>query len=41
MIVHTQPQSTHYDQVLEYTVGVVSTQAFPEIKIALDQLLLF
>jgi len=41
LIVHTQPQSTHYDQVLEYTVGVVSTQAFPEIKIALDQLLLF
>ncbi|MGK7953531.1 MAG: Uma2 family endonuclease [Xenococcaceae cyanobacterium] len=41
LIVHTQPQSTHYDQLVEYNVGVVSTQAFPEIKIALDQLLLF
>ena len=41
LIVHRHPQGNRYSQVVNYRVGVISPQAFPEIKIALDQLLLF
>ena len=41
LIVHTQPQSDSYSQIVEYTMGTVTPQAFPNIAIALDKLLLF
>ena len=41
LIVHTQVQENKYSQVNEYQTGTVSPMAFPEIAIALDQLLLF
>jgi Uma2 family endonuclease len=41
LIVHTQPKNNVYTQIQEFTTGKVSPQAFPQIAIALDQLLLF
>ena len=41
LIVHTQPQNDKYFQVVEYQSGVVIAQAFPDIAIDLDRLLLF
>lgn len=41
IIVHTQPKSNSYIQITEYKTGTVTPLAFPEIAIALDQLLLF
>lgn len=41
LIVHTQPKNERYFQIVEYKSGVVRSQAFPEIAIALDRLLLF
>ncbi len=41
LIVHTQPQDNNYTQIVEYKTGTVSPQAFPNIAIALDKLLLF
>ena len=41
LIVHTQPQDNSYTQIVEYKTGTVSPQAFPNIAIALDKLLLF
>ena len=41
LIVHTQPVEEKYAQIEEYTIGVVSSQAFPQVKIAVDQLLLY
>ncbi len=41
LIVHTQPVEEKYTQIEEYTIGVVSSQAFPQVKIAVDQLLLY
>ena len=41
LIVHTQPVEEKYAQIEEYQVGVVCPQAFPQVKIAVDQLLLF
>ena len=41
LIVHTQPVEEKYAQIEEYRVGVVCPQAFPQVKIAVDQLLLF
>ena len=41
LIVHTQPQDDRYFQVVEYKSGLVKAQAFPNIEIELDRLLLF
>ena len=41
LIVHTQPDNEEYSQIVEYKTGVVTPQAFPNIAIALDKLLLF
>ncbi|MEM7594704.1 MAG: Uma2 family endonuclease [Cyanobacteria bacterium P01_A01_bin.83] len=41
LITHTQVQDHKYSQVAEYRTGTVSTLAFPDIEVALDQLLLF
>jgi Uma2 family endonuclease len=41
LIVHTQPQTNNYAQIVEYKAGIVSPQAFPQIAIALNRLLLF
>ena len=49
LIVHTQPEddnslsegSHRYSQIVEYKVGVVSPQAFSDIVISLDKVLLF
>ena len=41
LIVQTQPQNHKYSQIEEYTNGKVSPLACPQIKIPLDQLLLF
>lgn len=41
VIVHTQPSGDTYSQVVKYKSGVISPQAFPNITIPLNQLLLF
>ena len=41
LIVHTQPNGESYSQIQELTTGVISSQAFPNVAIALNQLLLF
>ncbi|MGK7937294.1 MAG: Uma2 family endonuclease [Xenococcaceae cyanobacterium] len=41
LIVHTQPDNEEYSQIAEYKTGVILTQAFPNIAIKLDKLLLF
>ncbi|HEY9770804.1 MAG TPA: Uma2 family endonuclease [Coleofasciculaceae cyanobacterium] len=41
LIIHTQLQNTHYSQTTEYQSGSVTSQAFAEIKIDLDKLLLY
>jgi len=41
LIIHTNPQGDKYAQVKEYSSGIVSPIAFPQITIALNQLLLF
>ncbi len=41
LVVYTQTQNNSYTQITEYKNGVISSQSFPEISIALDQLLLF
>ena len=41
LIVHTDPRNNNYQQVNEYTTGNISPVAFPQIEIALKQLLLF
>ncbi len=41
LIVHTQPQDSLYLQVTEYQSGSFVSQAFPDIKIDLDKLLLY
>ncbi len=40
LIVHTLPQASNYAQIVEYKAGTVSPQAFPQIAIALNRLLL-
>ncbi|MEL6910541.1 MAG: Uma2 family endonuclease [Cyanobacteria bacterium J06648_1] len=40
LIVHTQPVNSSYTQVHAVTAGTVSPQSFPDLKIALDKLLL-
>lgn len=41
LITHTQIQNNSYSKVAEYQTGTVSPLAFPNIKIAIDKLLLF
>ena len=41
VIVHTQPSGDSYSQVKEYRSGTISATAFPDLKIPLEQLLLF
>ncbi|MBW4535685.1 MAG: Uma2 family endonuclease [Pleurocapsa minor HA4230-MV1] len=40
LIVHTQPSQDNYLQVVEYKSETIAPQAFPEITISLDSLLL-
>ena len=41
LIVHTQPSKDKYLQVVEYQSGTVTPQAFANIAIAIDRLLLY
>ena len=41
LMIHTQPNNNSYSQIQELTTGTISPQAFPNIAIALDKLLLF
>ncbi|MGB5633406.1 MAG: Uma2 family endonuclease [Waterburya sp.] len=41
LVVHTDPQNDRYSQVKEYKSGIISPLTFPNIAIALNQLLLF
>jgi Uma2 family endonuclease len=41
LIVHTQPQTNNYAQIVEYKTGTVSPLAFPQISISLNRLLLY
>ena len=41
LIIHTHPQNNSYSKITEYTDGSISPLAFPDLEIALDQLLLF
>ena len=41
LIVHTQPKGDRYSQIIEYRSGTVTPQAFADLAISLDELLLF
>jgi Uma2 family endonuclease len=41
LIVHTQIQNSSYSKVVEYRSGTIASQAFDDIKIDLDKLLLY
>ncbi|BAU67217.1 hypothetical protein STA3757_46270 [Stanieria sp. NIES-3757] len=41
LIVHTLPQDSNYNQIVEYKVGTVSPLALPQISIDLNRLLLY
>ena len=41
LIVHTHPIGSSYSQIREYIEGTISPLAFPQVAIALKQLLLF
>jgi Uma2 family endonuclease len=41
LIVHTAPEGNNYTKITEYTQGTISPLAFPQLEIALEQLLLF
>jgi Uma2 family endonuclease len=41
VIVHTDPEGNNYAKVTEYSKGAISPLAFPNLEIALEQLLLF
>ena len=41
LIVHTQPGDGGYSQRIEYQAGQVTPQAFSNVEISLEQLLLF
>lgn len=41
LITHTQIQNNSYAQVIEYKTGTVSSLAFPNVAIALNELLLY
>jgi Uma2 family endonuclease len=41
LVVHTQPINNSYSQIQSFTTGTITPQAFPDLAIALKQLLLF
>ena len=41
LIVHTQPQDSSYLQIIEYQSGKVTPQAFLDINLDLNKLLLY
>ncbi|ACK65898.1 protein of unknown function DUF820 [Rippkaea orientalis PCC 8801] len=41
LIIHTQPSQDKYLQIVEYQSGIVKPQAFANIEIAIDNLLLY
>ena len=41
LVVHTQPNNSIYDRVLEYKSEIISPIAFPKLTIPLNKLLLF
>ena len=41
VIVSTNPQGNQYQNKQEFTTGTIKTLAFPEVAIAVNQLLLF
>ena len=41
LIVHTKPQNNTYSQIRELTGGNIAAEAFPNIALAVDKLLLF
>ncbi len=41
LLVHTQPSNDSYNRIQELTTGTITPQAFADVAIALDQLLLF
>ncbi|MDJ0510028.1 MAG: Uma2 family endonuclease [Crocosphaera sp.] len=41
LIIHTQIENNRYSQITEFTSGKIISQAFPNIKIDLNQLLLY
>ena len=41
LVVHTNPQNNCYSQIVEYKSGSIFPQAFPDLSIPLDRLLLF
>ena len=41
LIIHTQPSKDKYLQIVEYQSGTVTPQAFADIEIAVDKLLLY
>lgn len=41
LIVHTQPANSSYTEIQHLTTGIITPQAFPEIPVALNKLLLF
>ncbi|MEO0014680.1 MAG: hypothetical protein RLZZ535_3069 [Cyanobacteriota bacterium] len=41
LVVHTQPVNNFYSQIQILTAGTITPQAFPDLAIALDRLLLF
>jgi Uma2 family endonuclease len=41
LVVHTQPINNSYAQIQSFTTGTIIPQAFPDLAIALEQLLLF
>jgi Uma2 family endonuclease len=41
LIVHTQLQNSRYSQITEFLSGTITSQAFPDIEINLEKLLLY
>ena len=41
LIVHTQPSDNSYAQIIEYKSGSITPQAFPNVAIPLERILLF
>ncbi len=41
LIVHTQLQNNNYSQITDYFSGKITSQAFPNIEIDMEKLLLY
>lgn len=41
LVIHTQPVNNAYSQIQTLTAGIITPQAFPDLAIALERLLLF